>query len=150
MHFQARAMRTLQHELERIERQRLLREQRWAWLVTALVIRVASSTHLHDERVESAGFCPVDGRNDAGWRTETAALYPECPNFGRGLLSEEGGAGERDERQGPANGPPEGGHYVPSSAGSRCSSSRSRGSMSSPIASRTESCALRRRAIDCV
>ena len=41
-------------------------------------------------------------------------------------------------------------YYESFSAGSRCSSSRNRGSMSSPIASRTESCALRRRAMACV
>src|SRR5687767_9264657 len=114
-------MGTLQDELERIERQRLLRKQRCTWLVAALVIRVAAPTHLHDERVESAGFCPVNGRVDAGWRNEAASLYPECANFGRGLLREEGTTGEREDGYGPsrrsASGAEADGHYVPSSAG---------------------------------
>ena len=78
VHLQTGAMRALDHQLERIERDGLLREQRRPRLVTAVVVRVASSAHLHDERVESAVLRHVDGGDDARRQTRGCRAEPRA------------------------------------------------------------------------
>ena len=133
-----------------------------ARLVPAVVVRIASAAHLHDERVESAGLRHVDGGDDAGGGREAAALHPQRADLGMRCWANSGPQASAtivSVRATPADnarthaerlGNVRKRYYELSPAGSRCSSSRSRGSMSSPIASRTESCAFWRRAIACV
>ena len=126
-------------------------------LVAAVVVRVAAPAHLHDERVEPAVLAPcrrrqIAARATRGCRAAPRARGPQA--IGRRASTSTTVASATRSTAGTAKRSVLGNvrkmSYELFSAGSRCSSSRSRGSMSSPIASRTESCALRRRAMACV